>query len=226
MEGIIDLKKILVVIKQNKWWLIGTIVFSLGMMSSYLWFVAAPVYQSSTQLLINQTGEKDSILQQQSVQTNLELVNTYNVIIKSPRILDKVRKELKNIYSEEELSKSIQVSSAANSQIIEIKVESSSQKATSDIANTTASVFEKEIFSIMKINNVTILSKVKSEKNGKPIAPNKTMLMIIAFIGGIIIGILVISIRTILDRTIKGKEDIQLLEITLLGTISEIPEEI
>ncbi|KRN57020.1 YveK family protein [Carnobacterium divergens] len=226
MEEIIDLKKILTTIKQNKWWLIGTIVFSLSMMSMYLWFIATPVYQSSTQLLINQTEEKDSILQQQSVQTNLDLINTYNVIIKSPRILDKVKKELKNAYSEKELNESIQVSSATNSQIIDIKVENSSKKATVDIANTTARIFQKEIVSIMKINNVTILSTAKLEKTSKPISPNKTMLMVVALIGGGVIGLILIIMRSLLDRTIKGKEDIEMLNITVLGSIGELPEEI
>lgn len=225
MEETIDLKKILATIKENKWWLIGTIVLSIGMMSGYLRFIANPVYQSSTQILINQTEEKDLIFQQENVQTNLDLINTYNVIIKSPRILDEVRKELGNVYSEEELNKSIQVSSAANSQIIDIKVENSKQKATVDIANTVATVFEKEIFSIMKIKNVTILSTAKLEKNRKPISPNKTMLVMIASITGGILGLFIIIVRTFFDRTIKGKEDSQLLGITLLGSINEIPKE-
>lgn len=226
MEKIIDLKKMLTTIKQNKWWLIGTIVFSLSMVGIYLWFIATPVYRSSTQLLVNQTEEKNPILQQQSVQTNIDLINTYNIIIKSPRILDKVKIELKNAYSEEELIDSIQVSNAANSQIIDIKVENSNQKATVDIANKTARVFQKEIVSIMKINNVTILSTAKLDKNNKPISPNKTMLMIVAFIGGGVIGLVFIILRSLLDRTIKGKEDIELLGITVLGSIGEMPKEI
>lgn len=226
MEEIIDLKKMLTTIKQNKWWLIGTIVFSLSMVGIYLWLIATPIYQSSTQILINQTEEKNSTLQQQNVQTNLDLINTYNVIIKSPRILDEVKEELKNAYSEMELNESIQVSSAANSQIIDIKVENSNQQATVDIANTTARVFQKEIVSIMKINNVTILSTAKLDKNNKPISPNKTMLMIVAFIGGGVIGFVLIILRSLLDRTIKGKEDIELLGITVLGSVGEMPKEI
>lgn len=226
MEEIIDLKKMLTTIKQNKWWLIGTIVFSLSMVGIYLWLIATPIYQSSTQILINQTEEKNSTLQQQNVQTNLDLINTYNVIIKSPRILDEVKEELKNAYSEMELNESIHVSSAANSQIIDIKVENSNQQATVDIANTTARVFQKEIVSIMKINNVTILSTAKLDKNNKPISPNKSMLMIVAFIGGGVIGLVLIILRSLLDRTIKGKEDIELLGITVLGSIGEMPKEI
>ena len=226
MEEIIDLKKMLTSIKQNKWWLIGTIVFSLSTMIIYLRFIATPVYQSSTQILVNQTEEKDSISQQQNVQTNLDLINTYNLIIKSPRILDEVQAKLGNAYSEDELNKAIQVSSAANSQIIDIKVENSSPQATVDIANTTASIFQKEIFSIMKINNITILSTAKLEKNSKPISPNKTILMIVSLISGLIIGLALIIVKSLLDRTIKGKADIELLEVTLLGSIGEMPKEI
>lgn len=115
MEEIIDLKRIANTIKNKKWWLVGIIIVSVISMSIYLWFIATPIYQSNTQILINQTEENEATIQSQNVQANIDLINTYNVIIKSPRILDEVNKELNNEYSEKELVNAIQVSSASNS---------------------------------------------------------------------------------------------------------------
>lgn len=225
MEDIIDLKKLLVSLKHNKWWLVGAIIFSVGMMSIYLWLIATPIYQSHTQILISQTETKDIALQSQNVQANLDLIDTYNVIIKSPRILGEVSKELKNQYSEDELTQAIQVSNASNSQIIDIKVESSNPNAAAKIANTTATTFQKEIMSIMKVDNVTILSEARVEANPKPIKPQKPMMIVVSLFIGVFVGVAIVFTRNLVDRTIKNDQDVQLLGVTFLGTISEIIEE-
>ena len=55
-----------------------------------------PEYEANTQVLVNQK-EKNSELMAQEVQSNIQLVNTYSEILKSPRILDEVAKKNKNI---------------------------------------------------------------------------------------------------------------------------------
>ena len=53
--------------------------------------IVQPKYEASTQVLVNQK-EKDKDIMAQQVQSNIQLVNTYSEILKSPRILDKVAK--------------------------------------------------------------------------------------------------------------------------------------
>lgn len=59
-------------------------------------FLMKPKYEANTQVLVNQK-EKNSELMAQEVQSNIQLVNTYTEIVKSPRILDEVAKKNKNI---------------------------------------------------------------------------------------------------------------------------------
>lgn len=225
MEEIIDLKRIANTIKNKKWWLVGIIIVSVISMSIYLWFIATPIYQSNTQILINQKEENEATIQSQNVQANIDLINTYNVIIKSPRILDEVNKELNNEYSEKELVNAIQVSSASNSQIIDIEVRSTSPNSANDIANTTATVFQRDIVTLMKINNVTILSTANEAANSQPISPNKALMLIFSIVFGILLGLISIFIQTLFDRSIKSSKELEQFEITFLGTISEIPNE-
>ncbi|MDT1959014.1 YveK family protein [Carnobacterium divergens] len=225
MEEIIDIKRLANIVENKKWWLVVTIIVSVISMSIYLWFIATPIYQSNTQILINQTEENDVTIQSQNVQANIDLINTYNVIMKSPRILDEVNKELNNEYSEKELVNAIQVSSVSNSQIIDIKVRSTSPNSANAIANTTATVFQREIVTLMKINNVTILSTANEAANSQPISPNKTLMLIYSFIFGIVLGLMSILIRILFDRSIKSSKDLEQFEITFLGTISEMPDE-
>src|SRR5699024_1243740 len=98
MEETIDLSKLFSILKKNmKYLIIIPIVFLvLSMVVTFLFIT--PKYSSSTQVLVNQK-ETDSQMMSQQVQSDLQLVNTYSEIIKSPRILDKVSKNLKGKYS-------------------------------------------------------------------------------------------------------------------------------
>lgn len=60
-------------------------------------FALTPIYENSTQILVNQSKNERKEVQFNDVQTNLQLINTYNVIIKSPAILDEVIKEMKPV---------------------------------------------------------------------------------------------------------------------------------
>ena len=51
-----------------------------------------PKFEAKTQVLVNQETHNEN-LQAQQVQSNLQLVNTYSEIIKSPRIF---RRSIKN----------------------------------------------------------------------------------------------------------------------------------
>ena len=55
-----------------------------------------PEYEANTQVLVNQK-EKFRINGSRSPKYNIQLVNTYSEILKSPRILDEVAKKNKNI---------------------------------------------------------------------------------------------------------------------------------
>ncbi|NGY93898.1 hypothetical protein F3K44_31540 [Bacillus megaterium] len=60
-----------------------------GLISHY---ALKPVYRASTQILVNSKKTDDPSLNANQVQTNIQLVNTYSEIIKSPVILEKVSK--------------------------------------------------------------------------------------------------------------------------------------
>lgn len=223
LETNTSLKEIIFTIRNNKWWMIGAISLSMIMMLIYLIFIAVPIYQTKTQILVNKTETNGTVAQSQSVQDNLDLINTYNVIIKSPRILDNVKDKLSKNYSESELTQAIEVSSAADSQVIEIKVESSDPKEAEAIANTTAQVFKEEIINIMKIDNVNILSSAKNSELLKPIKPRKVIMVTFSLIIGAILGGSIIFIREFFDRTLKNKEEIQtLFNLPVLGSIYDM----
>lgn len=122
-------------------------------------FALTPIYENSTQILVNQSKNERKEVQFNDVQTNLQLINTYNVIIKSPAILDEVIKEMGLSMTSQELNDKITVSSEQDSQVVNISVRDENAETAAHIANTIASVFQDKITSIMNVDNVSILSK-------------------------------------------------------------------
>ncbi|EUJ26125.1 capsular polysaccharide biosynthesis chain length regulator [Listeria floridensis FSL S10-1187] len=222
MEEVISLSKLISGVKKNKWVILFSTTAAVCIMVIYLFWFATPIYKGGAQILVNQS-ERETSLEAQSVQANLQLVNTYKTIILSPRILGEVKAKLGNRYTLQGLSDSVEVDTNADSQVITITAQDADPKQAVLIANQTAEVFKKQIPNIMKINNVTILSYAKTMPNQAPIKPKKMILLIASFFLGLIIGFIIMIIRLIFDRSIKDAEDIQnCLDIPLLGVVSEM----
>lgn len=157
MEETIDLRKVLNILKKNWKWILFTPISLFILSMAITFFILTPKYSASTQVLVNQK-ESDSKLFAQQVQSDLQLINTYSEIIKSPRILDKVSHNLKDRYSSEEISAMLTVSNQADSQILNIAIKNEDSEEASIIANEVANVFKKDIKKIMSVDNVSILS--------------------------------------------------------------------
>ncbi|MEB7657759.1 Wzz/FepE/Etk N-terminal domain-containing protein [Mammaliicoccus vitulinus] len=219
MEETIDLSKLFAILKKNmKYLIILPIVFLvLSMVMTFLFMT--PKYSSSTQVLVNQK-ETDSQMMAQQVQSDLQLVNTYSEIIKSPRILDKVSKNLKGKYSSKEIEGMLTVSNQAESQILNIAVENESREAAGKVANEIANVFSKDVSKIMNVDNVSILSK--ADHNGNKVSPQPLINAVVGVFLGLIIALIIIFLKEILDKRIKTEEDVEeLLDLPVLGTIQD-----
>ena len=141
-----------------------------------------PIYQSSTQILVNQKKQEGEMIQAGEMQTNIQLTNTYKVIIKSPVILDQVNEKLNLDMTAQELNGKINVANEKDSQVIAVTVQDKDPKLARDIANTTAEVFKSEIAKIMSVDNVTILSKAEVAESQSPIKPRPMLNVAIALL--------------------------------------------
>ena len=133
MENTLDLSKILGILRKNLKLLIILPIICLLISVLLTFLFLDDKYQASTQVLVNQK-ESDSQMMAQEVQSNIQLVNTYSEIVKSPRILDKVSKELNRQYSSSEISSMLTVTNQAESQVLNISVDSKSGKKKKKIA--------------------------------------------------------------------------------------------
>ncbi|MGD6772247.1 YveK family protein [Staphylococcus simulans] len=218
MEKTIDLGNLMTALKKHlKFLIILPLIFLVvGVLVSLL--LIQPKYAATSQVLVNQKETSNEMMAQQ-VQSNIQLVKTYSEIIKSPRILDKVSKELNGKYSEKDLSEMLSVNNQAESQIMNITVESKNKKDATKVANTISKVFSDDASKIMNIDNVSTLSKAETAKK---VAPKPIINGLISLIVGLIIALIIVTLKELLDRRIKTEKEVEeVLGLPVLGSISD-----
>ncbi|MHD0445130.1 CspC family polysaccharide chain length determinant protein [Staphylococcus cohnii] len=219
MESSIDLSKLLGLLRKNMKLLIILPLLGLLISAIISFFVLDVKYQASTQILVNQK-ESDSQMMAQEVQSNIQLVNTYSEIVKSPRILDKVSKELDDKYSPNEILSMLTVTNQSESQLLNIDVESKSGNDSEKVANEIAKVFSEEVPNIMSVDNVSVLSK--ADNTASQVAPKPVVNLIVGLVIGLVVALLMIFIKEMFDKRIKTEEDVKReLEIPVLGAIQK-----
>lgn len=185
-----------------------------------------PIYQSSTQILVNQKKQEGAAIQLGEIQSNIQLTNTYKVIIKSPVILDRVNEKLNLNMTAQALTKKINIANEKDSQVISVTAEDKDPKLARDIANATADVFKDEVAKIMNVDNVTVLSKAEVAENQSPIKPRPMLNVAIAFVVGLMASVGLAFLLEYLDNTVKKEEDVEnLLGLPVLGIVARMDEE-
>ncbi|USK73558.1 YveK family protein [Peribacillus frigoritolerans] len=224
MEETISIKDIFKTLKK-RWKLIMLLTLIAAFISgSISYFLLTPVYESSTQILVNQK-QAENQLDSTQIRSNIDMINTYSVIIKSPAILEKVIDELELDQSVEQLSEKITINSQENSQVFSLTVQDSNPSLAVEIANTVSETFQKEIKDIMNVDNVSVLAKAEIKENPTPVKPNPLLNIAIAVVVGLMAGIGLAFLLEYMDNTIKDEDDIErLLELPILGSIQKITQ--
>ncbi|PIC83070.1 YveK family protein [Sporosarcina sp. P1] len=225
MEETISLQELFTTLKKRLGLIIGTTVAAAVLAAVISYFFLTPIYQASTQILVNQQKTEQQSFDSQDIQTNLQLINTYNVIIKSPVILSQVIEQLDLDITPAALNAQLTVNSEQNSQVVNVTVQDPQAHKAVDIVNTTAEVFQKEIVNLMKVDNVNILSPAFYAEDPKPVKPNKELNVVIAAVIGLMVGVGIAFLLEYLDTTVKTEQDIEeLLGLPVLGLVSPISD--
>lgn len=208
MDKEMNLKNLFTIIRKKIWIILLFTTFTTLGGAIYSMYVKTPLYASSARLI---------------VQANAETMNTLKAMVNEPVILEKVAAELNINRSVGALSGQISTESVQGSQIIRINVVDTDPLLAHKIANTTATVYKKEVANILNFNNVSILPEDPVQKHSMPINVNHTKTIAIAFLIGMVLSIGFIFLLDSLDETIKTERRIeQLLDIPVLGGISKM----
>ncbi|MED3800844.1 YveK family protein [Lysinibacillus xylanilyticus] len=225
MEKTINLFDFIKILKKRFILIMSLTALLVGIAAVMSYFVLTPVYQSETQILVNQKldAQQQSQFEAQKLEIDLQLINTYSIIIKSPVILTKVIERLDLNTTPEQLMDQISVTNANNSQVVSVKVKDPDYKQAVEIANTLAEVFKREIPVLMSVDNITILSSAKVSEHPVPIKPNKLLNLVIGGVFGFFIGMAIALLLEVFNKKIKSEHEVEeILEFPIIGYISPI----
>ncbi|MGM1050381.1 MAG: YveK family protein [Bacillota bacterium] len=213
-------------ILQKKWWLIMAIII-LAMTATGIksYYFTTPIYAANAKLIVNQSsGDGAATLNASTIQTSIFLINSYKEIIKSSAIMNKVVEKFPNLgESAGQLSAKISVTSANNSQVMNLVYQDTSYAKAAEIVNAVSTVFKKQIPHIMKVDNITILSEADTTASPGPINLNPIMNILISMIVSLMLAIGLVFLLDYLDDTLKTEADItEMFDVPVLAVVGKI----
>ena len=226
MKETISLPELFSILRRSLWRIIGLTIVVAIISFAFSTFFVKPVYRADTQILVTPKKQENQVIDASQVQSSVTLVNTYRVIVKSPAILEKVKKKVKNAPNNiDVLNSMITVESEQDSQVINVSVQSKDAVLASNIANSIGNVFSKDIPGLMNVDNVKVLST--SEVPTAPISPNILLNTSVATIVGFLLGVGLAFLREVLDRRIRTEEQVQqILNLPVLGSVPDIDSKV
>lgn len=220
MEPEISIEDIFRIFKKKSKVIISWAVMGLLLSSIYTFFIVTPKYISTSRIVVNQTQNSDQIITNTDIQTNLNLINTYQSIIKEPIILEDVIETTEVNLSVGELGNKISFQLQNNSLVFGVNVEDEDPNIASELANAITTNFEKKIGDILEVESVTILSEATPNMNA--VSPNTIMNLLLGLIIGITIGVSLSFLSEFLDKRVKDSKIIEDLGWTNLGSVLEM----
>ena len=223
MEEDITLKDLINILKRHTskvivWSFIGLILAGV-----YTFFFVTPQYESTSKIVVNQTQNTGQSITNTDIQTNLNLINTYQGIIREPIILEDVIDTTGSNLTVSQLSDKITVQTQNNSLVFGVTVSDESPYMAAELANATAASFEEKIGDILEVESVTILSEAIPILSS--VSPNVPLNIIIGLVFGLVIGLGLALLNDFMDNTVKDNQFInENIGWTDLGAISLMTE--
>lgn len=213
MQKEINLKVLFVVIKKRLLLLLLITAITTGASGYYSMISEGPppIYQSSASILLN-VDKQDNM-------------NTLEVILRDPAVLNKVVEELGLNTPLDELNQQISFANEGGSKIVKIIVADTNPELAAQIANTTANIFTKQVGSILGIYETKILSEAKASSTPSSMATETSPLkyLVIGIGLGLVLGIGMALFLDSLDETVKSEREIeQLLGLPAIGAVSKM----
>lgn len=215
----IDLRDIFYVLKKRFLIILLTaMVFAAGA-GVYSFFIANPVYESTSKLYI--LTQSTSITSLADIQAGSSLALDYVEMIQSRAVVEEVIDNLDMDMEYEEMLGMLTVTNPADTRILNISIQNTDAALTTEVANEFSNVAKKQISKVMDTDEPSVFET--AHLPDEPIKPEKTKNVAIAFLLGAFLSALVVIVLYILNDSIKDRDDIE--RYLELNTLAEIPME-
>ncbi|MED4560541.1 YveK family protein [Bacillus altitudinis] len=207
MNENIGFKQLFSVIKEKMALLILIVLIVTGISAYYQFYVSTPVYQATTQILVHKRSS-DAQANLNDIQMNLQYTRTFQVLLKSPIVIEKVKETLNLTESAEGLKHKIATSTENESEVINISVQDEDRAKAVAIANTATEVLQEEIKKTMNMDRINVLSEAKLS-NTILMNSRKFVHIVLALGASVLGGMTLIFLMNLLDDTVKRTHQIR-----------------
>ena len=218
----INLRDLLSYFKKHLILFIVVVLFVVSAGTIYSVFILKPEYKSQATVILSSDKSKNTV--QSEINANKNLIDTYTEVVKSHRVLDRVKSEMQIEDTYEQLVKKVTVASLKDTEIISISVVDLNKNHSYSLANKIADTFTDEIGQIYNDKSVNVLDRAVEPQ--KPY--NVDIIKQEAFYAaaGIVLATAVIFLMFYFDRTIKTTEQIeQLFKLPIYGKVRKLETE-
>ena len=184
-------------------------------------FFVQKTYTSTVKLYVETNYKSQSAYDDyQSINYAKNLVLTYIELLDSNSFYNSVSKELNEKYTASQLKSMIKFESIEDTEVFKALVNSGSPYESKEIGDSIAKIAPKIIANVKDNAKLKIVDEADTPK--VPTSPNVTRNTIIAFLGGLILALIISFVRDFLDVKIKYNEEMTtILNLPILAAIPD-----
>ncbi|OQB12020.1 MAG: Capsular polysaccharide type 8 biosynthesis protein cap8A [Firmicutes bacterium ADurb.Bin193] len=216
----IDLLPILL----RRWWLIVGCALLCGAIAlTYTHFFMEELFVSKGLLYVNSSSSKETTanLTLSNITTSQKLVSTYIEIINSDTFMDKVSERSNTGYAPDRIRHMVSMSAKNETEILEVRVASTSRENAQAIANTILFSANEEITRVVKGGSVEVVDSATLPSS--PSSPNARNNILIGIMLGGALGVLIVFVVEVLDKRVKNQDDLAVkYDLPVLGLIPSL----
>ena len=190
----------------NKWYviLISTLL-CFGLACIYAYVMLDDKYTAQTSMII--LVENDVQSDEQNFNFSQKLTKTYTELAKSDLVIEQVISSLSLNQTSDELRKMMTISGVQDTPVIKLSIVAKDNILAKDIANKTVQVMQQVSLQFEGFDNIEVLDVAQTPDI--PSGPNRILYVAIGIILGGILGVGIIFIVELVDRSIKTPDDIE-----------------
>jgi len=214
----VDILQVLRAFWKRAWMLLLSMIVFGGMMFWYSSFIMPPKYVASAMLYVNNSsisvGNTQFSISSQDLLAAKSLVNTYVVILKSRNVIQGVIDETGVPYTYGELKEMISANPVEDTEIFEVRVESTDPAEAKLIADSICSLLPEKVEDVVDGSSVRIVDHAVTPKLKD--SPSVTKFTALGMLIGLILSSVVVVVLELFDQYIRS-------ETYLLQTFPNIP---
>lgn len=211
-------------IKKRLWLIIVFVLISCATTYYVSKNFVVPVYSASGQLLVNNIVNAPESNKLNDLSFSLNLIESYKEIIKSPTIMKSVIEDHPEFgLTVETLTRKLEIKSSEKSQVINLNVQDESYTKAAGIVNAVSQTFIRELPSLMKVDNVTLLTPADPKDAPGPSNSGFVMNLVISFVVSLMAALGIILLLETLNGTLRSEKEAEFeLGLPVIATIATI----